>query len=40
MYLGVDVGTSGVKVVLTDEDGAIACQADAPLNVTRPRDLW
>ncbi len=40
MYLGVDVGTSGVKAVLTDDGGAIVRQCDASLSVSRPRDLW
>lgn len=40
MYLGVDIGTSGVKAVLLDADGRIAAQATAALDVSRPQDLW
>jgi xylulokinase len=37
MYLGIDVGTSSVKVVLMDETGAIAAQASEALAVSRPQ---
>jgi xylulokinase len=40
MYLGIDVGTSGVKAVLVDEADAIVAEAVAPLGVSRPRPLW
>lgn len=40
MYLGIDIGTSGVKVVVLDRDGAPAGQGAAPLSVSRPRELW
>lgn len=40
MYLGVDIGTSGVKAVLLDDAGAVAAQASAPLSVSRQRPLW
>lgn len=40
MYLGIDIGTSGVKAVLLDSDGAVVAQANAPLNVRRPHALW
>lgn len=40
MYLGIDIGTSGVKAVLLDDAGGIAAQAAAPLTVSRPHDLW
>lgn len=40
MYLGIDLGTSSVKVVLVDEDQDIVDQADAPLIVRRPHPLW
>lgn len=40
MYLGIDIGTSGVKAVLLDERGRVADQATAPLTVSRPRPLW
>ena len=37
MYLGVDIGTSGVKALLLDERGAIVAQATDPLQVSRPQ---
>jgi xylulokinase len=40
MFLGLDIGTSGVKVVLVDERDRIVAQASAPLAVSRPRPLW
>ncbi len=40
MWLGIDIGTSGVKAVLIDDDGALMGQASAGLSVERPRPLW
>lgn len=40
MYLGIDIGTSGVKAVLMDEAGAVVEIATAALSVSRPHDLW
>ncbi len=40
MYLGIDVGTSGVKCVLVDDTQTIVGQATATLTVQRPRPLW
>lgn len=40
MFLGIDIGTSGVKAILLGEDGTVQAQATAPLSVSRPRDLW
>lgn len=40
MFLGIDVGTSGVKAVLVDGRGGVAAQASAPLTVSRPHPLW
>src|SRR5512142_102319 len=40
MYLGIDLGTSEVKVVLLDEGGGIAASASAPLEVLRPQPRW
>ena len=36
-YLGLDIGTSGVKAVLIDEEGRALGEASAPLAVSRPR---
>lgn len=40
MYLGIDLGTSGVKVLLLDDMHHVIASADAPLNVLRPQSLW
>lgn len=40
MYLGIDVGTSGVKAVLLDDDGEVAGQTSASLPVLRPHPGW
>jgi xylulokinase len=40
MYLGIDIGTSGVKAILMDESGAVAEIANAALTVSRPNALW
>ncbi len=40
MYLGIDIGTSGVKAVLVDDAQQIVDQASAPLIVQRPQALW
>lgn len=36
MFLGIDIGTSAVKAVLVDEDGALVGEAAAPMEVLRP----
>lgn len=40
MYLGIDLGTSEVKLLLLDSAGRIVGQAGAPLTVSRPQPLW
>ena len=40
MFLGIDIGTSGVKAVVLDEAGAVAGQGTAALTVERPQPLW
>jgi xylulokinase len=40
MFLGIDVGTSGVKAVLIDVNDRMVAQASAPLTVERPQPLW
>ncbi len=40
MFLGIDIGTSGVKAVVLDPFGGVLAQATAPLHVSQPRDLW
>ena len=40
MFLGIDIGTSGVKAVALDEAGAVVGQGTAALTVQRPHPLW
>ncbi|WCE32518.1 xylulokinase [Vibrio sp. SCSIO 43137] len=40
MYIGIDLGTSGVKVILMDDSGQLICSATEPLEVSRPQQLW
>ena len=40
MFLGIDIGTSGVKAVVLDEHGAVVAQGVAALTVQRPQPLW
>ncbi len=40
MFIGLDLGTSGLKGVLMGEDQAIVAEATAPLSVSRPHDGW
>src|SRR3982751_2854103 len=40
MYLGIDIGTSAVKVAAVDERGSVAAEASAPLAVSRPNPRW
>ena len=40
MYLGIDVGTSEVKVALVDDGQRVVAVGRAPLEVDRPHPLW
>ncbi|ELY4542830.1 xylulokinase [Cronobacter sakazakii] len=40
MYIGIDLGTSGVKVILLDEQGALVASHSEALQVSRPHPLW
>ncbi len=40
MYLGIDLGTSGVKVVVLEAGGKVVAQASQSLSVSRPQPLW
>ena len=40
MYLGIDLGTSCVKIILLATDGEIIASEVAPLQVSRPQELW
>lgn len=39
-YIGIDVGTSGVKAILMDESGALLGEASAKIDVSRPAPGW
>lgn len=40
MYLGIDLGTSGIKVILADSSQTIVTSATAALQVSRPHSGW
>lgn len=40
MFIGLDLGTSGLKGVLIDDAQAIRAEATTPLEVSRPHDGW
>ncbi|MEY2952720.1 MAG: hypothetical protein RLZZ401_807, partial [Pseudomonadota bacterium] len=40
MYLGIDLGTSGVKLLLLDERQQLCASADTPLSLQRPHPAW
>ena len=40
MYIGLDLGTSGLKGILIDDSQHILAEATAPLTVQRPHDGW
>lgn len=40
MFVGIDLGTSGLKAILLDRSGNVAASVTVPLEVARPRPLW
>ena len=40
MYIGLDLGTSGLKGILIDETQRVLAEASAPLTVQRPFEGW
>jgi xylulokinase len=40
MFIGLDLGTSGLKGILIDEDQRVLAEASSPLTVQRPHDGW
>lgn len=40
MFVGIDLGTSGVKALLMDEAQAVLASVQAPLDVSRPAEGW
>ena len=39
-YLGIDVGTTAVKVLIVDDLGSVVGEAESPLEVSVPRPGW
>ncbi len=40
MYLGIDLGTSGVKAILLSEAGQVVATHSESLTLSRPHPLW
>lgn len=40
MYIGIDLGTSGVKAILLSEQGDVLATQTEKLQVSRPHPLW
>ena len=40
MYIGIDLGTSGVKAILLNEQGDVLASQTETLTVSRPHPLW
>jgi xylulokinase len=40
MFIGLDLGTSGLKGILIDDTQHVLAEATAPLSVSRPHDGW
>ncbi len=40
MFIGLDLGTSGLKGILIGEDQTVLAEATAPLSVSRPAEGW
>jgi len=40
MYLGLDLGTSGLKAIVIDDAQSVVAETSAPLSVSRPHDGW
>ena len=40
MFLGIDLGTSALKIILIDEEQSVHTETSIPLEVSRPQPLW
>ncbi|WP_373080020.1 xylulokinase [Zhongshania sp.] len=40
MFLGIDLGTSGIKVIAINDAGEILAEHSSPLTVSNPKPLW
>ncbi len=40
MFVGLDIGTSGVRGILVDQSGVVVAEAEAPLETMHPHQGW
>ena len=40
MFLGLDLGTSSVKVIVINDDGEISSKSSQSLSLSSPNPLW
>ena len=40
MFIGIDLGTSSLKVIVLDRTHQVRASASAPLTVQQPQRLW
>ena len=40
MYLGIDLGTSGIKTIIIDKSQKVIASASSSLEVSRPHSGW
>ena len=40
MFVGIDIGTSGVRGIIVDEGGTVLAEANAPLSTQHPQSGW
>lgn len=40
MYIGIDLGTSGLKAIVIDKNGVLLASESVPLRVSSAQDLW
>lgn len=40
MFLGIDLGTSSVKIIIMNNDFAVVAQSSHEFMVSRPKPLW
>ena len=40
MFLGIDLGTSAIKLLVIDESNSVLAESNISLDVSRPQPLW
>ena len=40
MFLGIDLGTSAIKLLVINESNSVLAESNIPLDVSRPHPLW